>query len=130
MTTEAGTDTWNHVEMNIREQLEHSMENSTVQYMQHYESATPTIPQVYQPLIRAEYKDNETDAFHKIQGKIAIFKTLQAQTPTKAATKDAPKAAPNISFVTDISEMFFSGIEFPARNRIPMLTHEELQEDH
>ena len=57
-------------------------------------------PLVYQPLVRAEYKENETDAFHKLQGKIAIFKTLQAQTPTKMGTKEAPKAAPNISFKT------------------------------
>ena len=66
MTNEGGTNIWNHVEMNIKGQLEHSMENITVQYMQHYESATTTIPQLQQPLIRAKYKDNETDAFNNI----------------------------------------------------------------
>ena len=100
------------------------------QYMQEYESLTTAIPLVYQSLVRAEYKDIETDSFHKIQGKIAIFKTLQAQAPTKMATKEAPKAAHNISFINDIPEMFSSGIKFPARDFIPRPTNEELQEDH
>ena len=128
--TEAGTDTWNQIEMSVRGQLEQTVEWITRQYTQEYESLMTAIPPVYQPLARAEYKDNETDAFHKIQGKIAIFKTLQTQTPTKMTTKEAPKAAPNISFINDIPEMFSSGIEFPARDPIPRLTNEELQQDH
>ena len=76
-------------------QLEQTVEGTTGQYLQHYDSVTIDIRQVYQSLVRPEYKDNEVDAFTKIQGKEEIFKTLQAQTPTKAATKEAPKAVPN-----------------------------------
>ena len=55
ISTEAGPDTWKRAETNIVGQLEHTLEWTTAHYMQHYDNATSDIPQVYQPLLRAEY---------------------------------------------------------------------------
>ena len=68
---------------------------------------------MYQTIIRTEYRDNDDAAFYKIQGKIALFRTMQIQTPTNAAQKEPTKASPNISFVNEIPEMSAGGIDFP-----------------
>ena len=88
------------------------------------------MPQVYQTIIHTEYRDKDDAAFYKIQGEISLFRTMQIQTPTKAAQKEPTKASPNISFVNEIPQMFAGGVNFPGRTAVPTMTQEDLQADH
>ena len=62
--SEKRTGTWIQIEMNIRSQLKHTVERIMSQYMHEYESLTAATPLVYQPLVRAQNKGDEMDAFH------------------------------------------------------------------
>ena len=55
---------------------------------------------------------------------------MQAQTLARAAQKEPGRVAHAISFVNDIPGMYAGGIAHPARDPIPKLTQEEVQEDH
>ena len=81
------------------------------QYTQQYREATSGTPKVYPTIIRTDYM--------QIQGKIALFRTMQSQTPAKAALKETDKVQQAILFVNDIPGMYAwelrirSGTPFP-----------------
>ena len=61
---------------------------------------------------------------------MTLFRTMKAQTPSKAAQKEAFNVTHAISFVNDIPGMYAGGIAYPARDPIPNLTQDEVQKDH
>ena len=130
MINNGGADSWNQSTENITGLLTQTLDDATRQYQQHYGDATGNMPQVYQTIIRMEYRDKDDAAFYKIQGKIALFRKMQVQTPTKAAQKELTKTSPNISFVNEIPQMFAGGVDFPGRTAVPTMTQEDRQADH
>ena len=92
------------------------------QYIQQYREATAGMPTAYHIIIRTDYIDKAEDAYHKIQGKIALFRTMQAQTPAKLALKEAGKVPQAISFVNDIPGIYAGGIAHLARDLMPKHT--------
>ena len=110
--------------------LDQRWDTAMEQYMQQYREATAGMLAAYQTIVRIDYMDKAEDAFHKIHGKIALFRTMQAQSPTRAAHKEPGKVQHAISFVNDIPGMYAGGIAHPVRDLIPNLTHEEVQADH
>ena len=110
--------------------LNQRVEAAMGQFTQQYREATAEMPIVYHTILRTDYHDNADAAFYKVQGKIALFRTMQAQTPPKAALKATSKVTYAISFVNDIPGMYAGGIAYPARDPIPNLTQEEVQENY
>ena len=110
--------------------LEQRMDTAMGLYTQHYRAATAGMPAVYQNIIRIDYMEKAEEALGKINGKIALFRAMQALTPARGAQKEPGKAPHAISFVNDIPGMFAGGITHPVRDPIPNLTQEEVQADH
>ena len=67
--------------------LDQKVEAAMGQYTQQYREATAGMPNVYHTIICTDYMDKTEDAFYKIQGKIALVRTMKAQTPAKPAQK-------------------------------------------
>ena len=80
-----------HVGTEITIMLDQKVEAAMRQYTQQYREATAGMPNVYHTIIRTDYMDKTEDAFYKIQGKIALVRTMKAQTPAKPAQKDRAK---------------------------------------
>ena len=82
---------WTQTSTGVITPLDQVLAGAIERYTQQYEAATAGIPKGYQTIVRTDYRDKMDDAFYKIQGKIALFHTSQAQTPRKAAQKKNPK---------------------------------------
>ena len=121
---------WPNVSTEISILLDQRVEDAMGQFTQQYSEVTAGIPIVYHTILRTDYHDRADAAFYKLPGKIALFHTMQAQPPPKAALKDTSKVTHAISLVDDTPGMYAGGIAYPARDPFPNLTQEEVQKDH